>query len=299
MDVYVGLRDHAVERRPAHSGLDPADHQPGCRRHRLSRKWAKSRWVEAAAIAASGHSAMAASDDASRFRRSETDVMALQQWETFALVIGGAAGALVGLLFVAISIRATTIAASADLRNRAAQTLVIFASLLLVAVLFTVPAQQIRLFGAELLVVAASRRRCSSFSIGRANVSGPHRGLSRVLKAVSPTTVTAVGTAAAGALLLSGIPWGIFFLCPQQVSPSSEAWPVPGSSWSRWTAMRRPRSSPSSRPGATDTGRRRCRRGPHPWCAGRDVRIDRLTRFIDDLGYEIPADDVATIPTGN
>jgi hypothetical protein len=41
------------------------------------------------------------------------DGAALQQWETFALVVGSAAGALVGLLFVAISIRAAAIAASA------------------------------------------------------------------------------------------------------------------------------------------------------------------------------------------
>jgi hypothetical protein len=43
-------------------------------------------------------------------------------WDTFAVIIGGAAGALVGLLFVAVSIRVTSIAASPELRNRAAQT---------------------------------------------------------------------------------------------------------------------------------------------------------------------------------
>lgn len=62
---------------------------------------------------------------------------------------------LVGLVFVAISIRAATIAASADLRNRAAQTLSIFGSLLVVAVLLSIPAQPNRVLGAELLTRAA------------------------------------------------------------------------------------------------------------------------------------------------
>jgi uncharacterized membrane protein len=142
------------------------------------------------------------------------DATALQQWETFALVIGSAAGALVGLLFVAISIRATTIAKSADLRGRAAQTLVIFASLLLVAVLLSVPAQPGWLLGAELVALATLSAGLFVVLDRRARRGDEHRRISRVLKVVIPTTVTAVGTAAAGALLLGGIGWGIFLLVP-------------------------------------------------------------------------------------
>jgi len=39
-------------------------------------------------------------------------------WDTFAVVIGGAAGALIGLLFVSVSIRIEVISASPDFRNR-------------------------------------------------------------------------------------------------------------------------------------------------------------------------------------
>jgi hypothetical protein len=63
----------------------------------------------------------------------------VQEWDTFAVIVGGSAGALVGLLFDAISIHAGRITESADLRGRAAQTLVIFAALLLIALLLAIP----------------------------------------------------------------------------------------------------------------------------------------------------------------
>jgi len=50
----------------------------------------------------------------------------VESWDSFAVVVGGASGALLGLLFVAISIRLEVIVASSELRSRAAQTLVLF-----------------------------------------------------------------------------------------------------------------------------------------------------------------------------
>jgi len=75
-------------------------------------------------------------------------------WDTFTVVIGGTGGALVGLLFVAISIHAAKLGSSADLRNRAAQTLVVFATLLLASVILAVPSQPDRLVGVEFVVLA-------------------------------------------------------------------------------------------------------------------------------------------------
>ena len=75
-------------------------------------------------------------------------------WDTFAVVIGGTGGALVGLLFVAISIHAAKLGSSADLRNRAAQTLVVFATLLLASVILAVLSQPDRLVGVEFVVLA-------------------------------------------------------------------------------------------------------------------------------------------------
>ena len=55
-------------------------------------------------------------------------------WDTFAVIIGGAAGALIGLLFVSVSIRIEVISASPDFRNRSAETLSLFTTVLLVGV---------------------------------------------------------------------------------------------------------------------------------------------------------------------
>jgi hypothetical protein len=75
-------------------------------------------------------------------------------WDTFAVVIGSAAGALIGLLFVSVSIRIDVISASPDFRSRGAATLSLFMSVLVVAILLVVPARKLGV-GAELFVLAA------------------------------------------------------------------------------------------------------------------------------------------------
>jgi hypothetical protein len=65
----------------------------------------------------------------------------LGAWDTFAAISGGAAATLTGLLFVAVSIRITSIARSQELRNRAAQTLSLFGIVLIISVLIAIPGQ--------------------------------------------------------------------------------------------------------------------------------------------------------------
>lgn len=71
-------------------------------------------------------------------------------WHDFATTIGGASGALTGLLFVAVSLNASRIAGHAGLRASAAQTLVLFITPLVIAATLLVPRQPDWLLGAEL-----------------------------------------------------------------------------------------------------------------------------------------------------
>jgi hypothetical protein len=104
-------------------------------------------------------------------------------WDTFAVIIGGAAGALVGALFVSVSIRIDVIAASPDFRNRGAETLSLFMTVVLVAVLLGIPHQRRWEFGAELLVLALALGGGLFLLDRRASASPSTQSISRVLAA--------------------------------------------------------------------------------------------------------------------
>ena len=151
----------------------------------------------------------------------------MHEWDTFAVVVGGSAGALVGLLFVAISIHAVRMAASADLRGRAAQTLVTFAALLLIALLLAIPEQSQRVLGAEFLLLAALVATALIWLDRLARRTDSPRPVSRTLKNVNPSTLTAAGIALAGGLVF-GVDWADFALvpviCAAMVGGLASAW---------------------------------------------------------------------------
>jgi len=138
----------------------------------------------------------------------------VHEWDTFAVVVGGSAGALVGLLFVAISIHAAPMAASADLRGRAAQTLVIFAALLLIALLLVIPEQSQRVLGTEFLLLAALVATALIWLDHLARRTDSPRSVARTLKYVNPSTLTAAGIALACGLMVFGVDWADFALVP-------------------------------------------------------------------------------------
>jgi hypothetical protein len=152
----------------------------------------------------------------------------VHEWDTFAVVVGGSAGALVGLLFVAISIHAARMAASADLRGRAAQTLVIFAALLLIALLLAIPEQSQRVLGAEFLLLAALVATALIWLDRLARRTDSPRPVARALKNVNPSTLTAAGIALAGGLMVFGVDWADFALvpviCAAMVGGLASAW---------------------------------------------------------------------------
>jgi len=75
-------------------------------------------------------------------------------WLGFGGALAAVAGALTGLLFVAVSVKSNVLAASLGLRARAAQTLVLFMISVLIAILLVAP-QPSAALGWELLAVAA------------------------------------------------------------------------------------------------------------------------------------------------
>jgi hypothetical protein len=144
--------------------------------------------------------------------------VAVPGWDTFAVVIGGAAGALIGLLFVSVSIRIEVISASPDFRSRGAATLSLFMSVLLVAILLVVPGQEAWELGAELLVLALALGGVLWWLNRRAAAHPSAQPISRILGTVSPDTITTVLLFAAGALLLAGIDEGVYVVIPAVIA---------------------------------------------------------------------------------
>jgi hypothetical protein len=129
----------------------------------------------------------------------------LSGWDTFEVVVGGAAGALIGLLFISVSIRIEVISASPDFRNRAAATLSLLIAVLLVAIVLAIPGQHQWELGAELLVLALALSGGLFWLDRRASASPRTQPISRVLGVLSPDTITSLFLAASGALLLAGV----------------------------------------------------------------------------------------------
>jgi hypothetical protein len=111
-------------------------------------------------------------------------------WDTFAVIIGGAAGALVGMRSVSVSIRIEVISGSPDFGNRGAATLSPFITVLLVAVLLAIPDQRRWEFGAELLMLAAALGIGVVWLDRRASARLSAQPISGVLTVVSPRTIT-------------------------------------------------------------------------------------------------------------
>ena len=142
----------------------------------------------------------------------------MDTWEEFAVVTGGASAALTGLLFVAVSIRLDVIAASADLRSRAAQTLTLFLSITLVAILFAIPEQPEWLLGAELSALAVVGAITLLILDRRAGRHQSQHRVARVLDLLSPNAVTMALIGLGGLLTVVGVEWGLYLEVPAAIA---------------------------------------------------------------------------------
>jgi hypothetical protein len=129
-----------------------------------------------------------------------------QEWDNFAVITGGAAGALTGLLFVAVSLNRERIAGHRGLRSQAGQTLVLFAMPLMVSILITVPGLSRTALGAWLIALGVVAGAVLTL-IGRSGTLGGDPDadrLARLVDRVSPNLVVVLAVLVAGGLVLAG-----------------------------------------------------------------------------------------------
>jgi hypothetical protein len=130
----------------------------------------------------------------------------VERWTDFAVIIGGGFAALLGLLFVAISIKADIIRRSGTLRARATQTMIPFLMALLAAAILGIPGQPLWVFAALVLtlgIVIMDRR---------AKRAKDESSVGRTLSAITPSAVTSILVIAAGVAALLGWNGGVYIL---------------------------------------------------------------------------------------
>jgi hypothetical protein len=133
-------------------------------------------------------------------------------WASFGEVLGAVAGALTGLLFIALSVKSDALAASPSLRARATQTLVLFMTSVLAAVFLVAP-QPAAALGAELLAVGVVSGG-GLLILDRRAGHGSDQEVARYIERFSPNTITAVLVGVAGLTLLVKAGGGLYWLIP-------------------------------------------------------------------------------------
>ena len=139
-------------------------------------------------------------------------------WNDFATMIGGASGALTGLLFVAVSLNANRIAGHAGLRASAAQTLALFLTPLVIAAALLTPRQPDWVLGAELiaigLVAAAVLLANHRVKLGLADKD---LRLISIFNRTPPNVMAMLLVLASGVILAAGESAGLYLLFPASI----------------------------------------------------------------------------------
>jgi uncharacterized protein YhhL (DUF1145 family) len=133
-------------------------------------------------------------------------------WGDFAVITGGASAALVGLLFVAVSIRAEHIAESKALRSRLAQILTIFLGVLIASTAIALPNPAGWVLGVELVAVSLMMGVALIVMNGHAKRADTVSSLEGLLAKINPNLTTAALICVGGLCLVFGLTEGLFLI---------------------------------------------------------------------------------------
>jgi modulator of FtsH protease len=141
------------------------------------------------------------------------------QWHDFSVMIGGASGALTGLLFVSVSLNASRIAGHAGLRASAAQTLVLFVTPLVATALLLAPDQPDEVIGAELVALSVlAGAVLERLGQGRRGFAPEDAWLMRLFDRSATILVTMLLIMASGVALVARGEFGFYLLVPAVIA---------------------------------------------------------------------------------
>jgi hypothetical protein len=138
-------------------------------------------------------------------------------WTDFAVAVVGAAAALTGLLFVAVSVNIERILAAATLTGRSGSTLILFVIPLVVGAVVLVPDQPITVVGIELIATGTA----AGAALLRINRPA-HRGaaeprLSWLLLRFGTSIIISAFLVFSGVSVLAGVGGGLYWMAPAVV----------------------------------------------------------------------------------
>jgi hypothetical protein len=135
-------------------------------------------------------------------------------WTSFGTTLATATAALAGLLFVAVSINIQRILNYRGLPERAGQTLILFATPLVTALLLIVPGQPRAALSAELIALGAVTGTYQLRLDLRAGQSEHETRASRLLVRLAPPVINGGCMVVAGATLVAQAGGGLYWLVP-------------------------------------------------------------------------------------